>query len=211
MNASHASESRYPDASWIKKNVSVLEVGKKLGMEIRQGRAKCWRPDNHAHGDAHPSLHFWERGNRVRCFVCDMKRGHSCIDLVMAVLGIDFGLAVRWIAEHFVVPNIKPGAPIGRRNKVPAPYFVRLPGSEFEVLVRSGMFGQLSHAERSILVVLSVFRNETGITHHDTSDQGPEAVLCRRREVGFARKRFGLGSRTPVCKLTSTDGCGGQI
>jgi len=30
-----------------------------------------------------PSLHFYERRNRVRCFVCDMRGGHSSIDLVM--------------------------------------------------------------------------------------------------------------------------------
>src|SRR5437763_16764218 len=96
-----AQEVSRPDISWIKKNVKVLEVAKALGLRIRQRRAKCWRPENHTHGDAEPSLHFFERRNRVRCFVCDMRGGHSCVDLVMGTLNLNVGDAVRWIAERF--------------------------------------------------------------------------------------------------------------
>ncbi len=155
-----------PDIAWIKKNVSVLEVGKALGLRIRHRRAKCWRPDNHTHGDADPSLHFFERGNRVRCFVCDMRGGHSNIDLVMAVLSVPFGEAVRWIAEHFPVPNVKPGRPVGSHPAQATPYRVGVHGSNFEVLVRSGMFGRLPAPERSILVTLDHFRDpDTDLTH----------------------------------------------
>ena len=154
-----------PDIAWIKKNVSVLEVGKVLGLRIRNRRAKCWRPENHTHGDANPSLHFYERGNRVRCFVCDNRGGHSNVDLVMGVLRVNFGDAVRWIAERFAVPNVKPGRPVGQSTMEPAPYRVGVNGSEFEILVRSGMFGQLSPAERSILVVLEHWRDpDSGLT-----------------------------------------------
>jgi hypothetical protein len=83
-----------PDISWIKKNVPVLEVANALGMLIRHHRAQCWRAENHSHGDADPSLHFYERGNRVRCFVCDQRGGHSNVDLVMGVLGIGVGEAL---------------------------------------------------------------------------------------------------------------------
>ncbi len=109
-------ESSRPDIAWIKKNVSVLEVGKALGLRIRHRRASCWRPENHTHGDAEPSLHLYEARNRVRCFVCDMRGGHSNIDLVMGVLRLNVGDAIRWIAERFTVPNVKPGWPIGKRE-----------------------------------------------------------------------------------------------
>jgi hypothetical protein len=158
-------ESSRPDIAWIKKNVPVLEVAKALGLRIRHGRAKCWRPENHTHGDADPSLHFFERGNRVRCLVCDMRGGHSNIDLVMGVLGIPFGEAVRWIAERFAVPNVKPGRPVGSHPAEATPYRVGVHGCEFEVLVRSGLFGQLPAPERSILVALAHLRDpDTGLT-----------------------------------------------
>lgn len=148
-----------PDIAWIKKNVPILEVGKALGLRIRHNCAKCWRPENHTHGDANPSLHFYERGNRVRCFVCDMRGGHSNLDLVMGVLGVELVPAMSWVAERFPVPNVRPGHPVGPRTPQPASYRVGVHGADFEVLVRSGMFGQLSAAERSILVVLDHWRD----------------------------------------------------
>ena len=158
-------EPRQPDVSWIKKHVSVLAVGRALGMQIHKRRAKCWRPEGHRNGDANPSLHFYERKNRVRCYVCDMRGGHSCLDLVMGVLGAGFGEAIHWICKRFVVPNVKPGRPVGSRPPELAPYRVGVSGSEFEVLVRSGVFGLLTAGERSILVTLAVFRDsETGLT-----------------------------------------------
>lgn len=161
----HLQKSARPDIAWIRKNVPVLEVGKALGLRIRHRRAKCWRPENHTHGDTDPSLHFHERKNRVRCFVCDMRGGHSNLDLVMGVLGVSVGDAVRWIADRFTVPNVKPGRPVGSQEVQPAPYRVGVHGSEWEVIVRSGMWGAMSSAERSILVVLDYFKDsETGIT-----------------------------------------------
>src|ERR1700674_478704 len=145
-----------PDLAWIRRNVPVLAVGQELGLIIKRGRTQCWRTENHAHGDADPSLHFYVRGNRVRCFVCDMRGGHSCIDLVMGFLKCDCGEAVNWICERFPVPSTKPGRPKGARSKLPAPYRVGLSG-EFELLVRSGLWGQLTPAERSILPVLHTF------------------------------------------------------
>jgi hypothetical protein len=158
-------DSSHPDAAWIRKHVSVFAVGGALGLRIRNRTARCWRPENHTNGDAHPSLHFFERKNRVRCFVCDMRGGHSCIDLVMGCEGIGFTEAVNWIAERFSVPNVKPGRPIGNRSKDPRPYRIGVYSSEIETLVRSGMFGQLSPAERSILIVLKMFEDpDTGLT-----------------------------------------------
>ena len=158
-------ETLQPDISWVKKNVPVLEVAKALGLRIRRGRAQCWRSENHTHGDADPSLCFHGRRNRARCFVCDMRGGFSNVDLVMGVLSINVGCAVAWIADRFAVPNVKPGRPVGKCGKQAQPYRVGVHGSEFEVLVKSGVFGQLTATERSILVSLQVFRDaESGIT-----------------------------------------------
>ncbi len=154
-----------PDVSWIKKHVPILGVARELGLRIRHHKAKCWRIENHRQGDADPSLSFFEKRNRCRCFVCDMKGGHSNIDLVMGVLEIEIGDAVRWIAERFPVPNVKAGRPVGNGSAFPMPYRVGVHGSEWEVIVRSGMWGAMTPAERSILVTLDHFRDsESGLT-----------------------------------------------
>lgn len=173
-----------PDISWIKKNVSILDVGRALGMPIHRGRARCWRPENHRNGDADPSLRFLEGKNRVRCFVCDMRGGHSNVDLAMGVLGVGLREAVLWIAEQFAVPNVKRGRPVGSRPAELAPYRVGVQGSELEVLVRSGVFGRLTAAERSILVTLAIFRD-------------PETSLTRISYAAIARYA-GVASRTTI-------------
>jgi len=179
-------ESLRPDVAWIRKHVSVLEVGRALGLRIHHCKTRCWRHENHRNGDADPSLHFYERGNRVRCFVCDTRGGHSCIDLVMGVLEVDFSAAVLWIAERFSVPAVKAGRPIGNRPVDAIPFRVGVEGSDLEVLVRSGMFGQLSPAESRILVVLQMFRDsESGLTR-----------LSYRAIMRYA----GVGSRANVSR-----------
>jgi hypothetical protein len=150
----------------MKKHVPILGVARALGLRIsRHRKTKCWRTENHRHGDADPSLSFFEKRNRCRCFVCDMKGGHSNVDLVMGMLDCDLGIAVQWIAERFHVPNIKVGRPKGTALASPAPYRVGAHGSEWEVIVRSGMWGAMTAAERSILVVLDYFQDsESGLT-----------------------------------------------
>lgn len=179
--------SNRPDPSWIKKNVPVLQVGQALGMDIRNRRAQCWRSENHRHGDADPSLHFYEKGNRVRCFVCDMKGGHSCIDLVMAVLNVEFSAAVRWIADRFTVPNVKAGRPIGSHAAPVAPYRVGIQDPDFENVMLSGMWGQLSAPARSLLAVL----------HYAPRD--PDSGLTQISYIAMMRYA-GVGSRVTVSR-----------
>lgn len=189
--APRAQDYSRPDVSWMKKHVPVHEVGRALGLRIRHNRAQCWRPENHTHGDADPSLAFSERRNRVRCFVCDMRGGHSNVDLVMGVLGVSFATAVEWIAERFPVPNVTAGHPVGRTMVEPSPYRVGVHGSEFEVLVRSGLFGQLSPAERSILVVLYHWRDsDTGLAHLSYCALMRYAGIGSRASVAQALKRL---------------------
>jgi hypothetical protein len=149
----------------MKKHVSILAIARALGLTIRRGKAKCWRTENHRHGDVDPSLSFSEKHNRCRCFVCDMRGGHSNVDLVMAILGCDLGSAVLWIAERFTVPNVKVGRPSGSAVASPASYRVGVHGLAWEVIVRSGAWGEMTAAERSILVTLDYFKDsESGLT-----------------------------------------------
>jgi hypothetical protein len=185
------SEFSQPDIAWIRENVPVLRVARALDMRIRHQRARCWRPEQHANRDAHPSLCFSPRHNRVRCMVCDMRGGHSCIDLVMGVLGIDTGSAVRWIADRFAVPNIKAGRPLGTGTKEIAPYRIGIHASPFEVLVRSGMFGELPAAERSILVTLETLKDpESGATCLSYQAIQRYAGVSSRTTVSKALKRL---------------------
>jgi len=180
---------RDPDVSWIKKFVPIKRVALELGFRIRQNRAKCWRIENHRHGDVDPSLRFHEKKNRVRCFVCDSRGGHSNIDLVMAVLSVDFRAAVRWIAEKFTVASVKRGRPVGRSDRAvsPPPFRVGTHNSDFDVLVRSGMFGELPSAERSILVTLDVFRDsDSGVTRLSYSGIMRYAGVSKRANVSRA-------------------------
>jgi hypothetical protein len=144
---------------------SHLGSGASAWFDDSTRQAKCWRFENHRHGDIDPSLGFFEKRNRCRCFVCDMRGGHSNVDLVMGVLDFDLGSAVRWIAERFTVPNIKVGRPSGSTLASPAPYRVGVNGSEWEVIVRSGMWGALRAAERSVLLTLDKWQDvDTGLT-----------------------------------------------
>jgi hypothetical protein len=94
-----------------------------------------------------------------------MIGGHSNIDLVMGVLGCNFGSAVIWIAERFPVPNVKVGRPAGKRLSSALPYRTGVLGSEWEVIVKSGMWGALTAAERSILLTLYAFQDvDSGLT-----------------------------------------------
>jgi hypothetical protein len=111
----------------------------------------------------------------------------SNVDLVIGVLAVSVGDAVRWIAERFTVPSIKPGRPVGRRSGDSVlPYRVGVSGLEFEVLIRSGMFGQLSAGARSILITLALFRD-------------PDTTLTRMSYAAISRYA-GVKSRASVSK-----------
>jgi hypothetical protein len=180
-----------PDISWMKKHVPVLGVARALGLTIRRGKAKCWRAENHRHGDVDPSLSFFEKRNRCRCFVCDMRGGHSNVDLVTGVLDCDLGSAVQWIAERFTVPNIKVGRPSGTDLASPAPYRVGVHASEWEVIVRSGMWGALTAAERSVLLTLDKWQDiESGMTRPSYQALMRYSGVAKRANVASAIKEL---------------------
>jgi hypothetical protein len=148
------------DLGYIKKNVPIEDVARKLGLVVCRGhRARCWRPEHHAHGDADPTLRFDVRKNRVRCFVCDLTGGMSNIDMVMGVRDYDFPNAIRWICDLFLVPPARRGAPLGPRHTWPEVYKVGLTGFDLEWMVKSGLWATLTPTQKAILPVLLAFRD----------------------------------------------------
>lgn len=154
-----------PDLAWIRRNVPIQDVARDLDLRVIHNRARCWRAENHANADQDPSIRFLCRSNRARCFVCDLRGGFSNIDLVIGVLGCDLPTAVAWICERFVVPEAKPGRPVGSRSKLQPQIRIGVSGSDLETFVRSGLLRELPSPEVRILLVLHFFRDpDTGLT-----------------------------------------------
>ena len=79
----------------IKANVSAIDAGRMLGLEINHdGRCKC---PFHNGGDFNMKLYTGDKG--YHCFVCH-EHG-DVIDLVQGVNGCGFTEAVQWISDAF--------------------------------------------------------------------------------------------------------------
>lgn len=72
--------------------LDIEDVASDLGISVSRHKALCFMHDDH-----HPSLVFFPRTNRWKCFVCD-KWGNT-IDLVMEYLNVRFVDACLWLAE----------------------------------------------------------------------------------------------------------------
>jgi hypothetical protein len=127
-------------------------------MRVSGYRAHCWRTESHRNGDSSPSIGFRKQQNSGRCFVCDPNTW-SNLDLVMLYRACSLRQAALWIAARFEVPQRPKGAHIKKRQN----WFPHFRAGDVdrvvEVLVRSGIWCTLSHAERSLLPVLSTFLN----------------------------------------------------
>jgi hypothetical protein len=158
--------SQLPDFDYIRTKIPITAVARQLGLHVNGYRARCWRPDQHRNGDADPSVRFHKATNRGRCFVCD-PHALSNIDLVMAVRGCGLRSAIQWITALFTVPLRAKGSHIGTREEWFPRFRAGDVGTVVETLVRSGIWSTLSHAERSILPVLSAYVGR---------DNGPVAI-----------------------------------
>ena len=82
------------------RDIPLDEVFSKLGMEVVRNRVRCYRPENHAHGDRDRSISI-SRQNKWKCWVCDDGGTKDAIDLVMDVQGMTFREACIWIASNW--------------------------------------------------------------------------------------------------------------
>ena len=152
--------SLYPDLSYIKARISVIDVAKVLGLEVFGRTARCWRPDNHKNGDRTPSVSFWKKQNRGMCFVCD-DRTWSNVDLLRLVFGFSTREAIEWIAFRFPVPQIPKGRHFGSKPRSPAGSRIGTSGFTLEEVVRSRFWATLTNAERALLPVFCAFSDGT--------------------------------------------------
>jgi hypothetical protein len=152
-----------PDFEYIRTKISIVAIARDLGLTVNGYRARCWRTESHRNGDANPSIGFWKKKNKGRCFVCD-PHVWSTIDLVMLYLGCDLRDAVSWITDRFPVPPIPRGSHVKKREAWSTRFRCGVAEDVVTVLVRSGLWSTLSHAERSILPVLVTFTDrDTGL------------------------------------------------
>ena len=153
-----------PDFEYIRTRISIVAVARELGLTVSGYRARCWRTENHRNGDANPSLSFQKKTNRGMCFVCD-QHTWSTIDLVMLYKECERREAVSWLAERFPVPSLPPGTQIKKREAWFPRFHSGVDENVVTMLVRSGIWSELTHAERSILPPLVTFVDrDTGIT-----------------------------------------------
>jgi hypothetical protein len=161
------------------KRIPIDIVAAKLGIERHGNMLRCWRPDNHQHGDRTPSVGIQRRANRVTCFVCDRRR-LSTIDLVQSVLGCETFDAVLWLDLAFgPLPRIPNGKHLLRREQTSWRGPVGLAG-RLEPLIRSGLFAELSNSQARLLVVLDIHCDPT--THECTI-----SYTALRRFAGIAK------------------------
>jgi hypothetical protein len=142
---------------FINRELPIDEVA--LALELRRGQngnLHCWHPQRHQHGDRTASVGIRRTSNTVKCFGCDSKP-MGPIDLVMDALGLlKSADAAIWIAGRFEVPRIPKRRHLVKDEK--RPWVVGLEGP-LGILIRSGLWTQLSEATRSIAPVLVEFGN----------------------------------------------------
>lgn len=153
-----------PDFQHIRTKIPIVAVARELGLIVNGYRARCWRPESHRNGDADPSVRFQKDKNTGRCFICD-PHTWSTIDLVMSVLGCELPAAISWFTERYSVPLLPKGAHVKKREAWNPRFRSGDTRTVVEMLVRSGLWSTLSHAERSILPVLTTFADhDSGLT-----------------------------------------------
>jgi len=155
-----------PDLRFINRKIAIREIARALELTFgADGNIHCWRPELHQNRDRTASVGIRKVNNTVKCFGCGLGP-FGPVDLVMSVLGLaNPGEAARWIAERFQVPQHAAG-----RHLVNPPRRICQYGSETEigVLVRSGLWAQLSRAAHSLVPVFL----ELAETNPETKSRG---------------------------------------
>jgi DNA primase len=84
-------------ADRVKQAISIIELARALGLEVKGKQARCFNGAGHKNNDKHFSLGFNLKTNRFKCFVCNVSG--SVIDLVMQVKGLGTRAAIKDLAE----------------------------------------------------------------------------------------------------------------
>jgi len=210
-NARKVHAAGIPDMRYINRDLPIVDVARALDLRLDgTGKIHCWHPDRHQQGDRTASVGIWKSNNAVKCFGCDSKL-MGPIDLVMDVVPITSPAdAALWIAERFDVPKIP-----ARRRLTEADRWRGPVGYEcgLDLLVRSGLWGELSEAAQSIAPVLwarserneptahefSVRISYLGITRY-SGVRSPNAIrraLIELSEIGFLALPETGGRRGP--------------
>lgn len=87
------------EKSRLKQDVPIVDLARRLGLEVRGRQARCYNSHAHKHNDRHFSMGLDERRNRYKCFACG-EQG-DVIDLYMRVRGVGFGEAVKELANWY--------------------------------------------------------------------------------------------------------------
>jgi hypothetical protein len=132
-------------------------VARALDLRIGDnGQIHCWRPQLHQNGDRTASVGIRKTNNTIKCVGCGIGP-LGAIDLVMVILGLrSAGEAARWIAGRFQVPDLPPGRHLVRREHR-TPYGFE---SDMGLLIRSGLWPQLSPTARHLVPVLLEFAEQ---------------------------------------------------
>ena len=104
--------------------INIEQVAEALKMQVSHHKTLC-----PFHADSHPSLTFYLRTNRYRCFVCGAHGG--TIDLVMNTQHWPFLQACQWLQNGFKGELL---APMPKREPAPSKPDIDLP--HLEKLVR---------------------------------------------------------------------------
>lgn len=150
-----------PDAEFIREQISIQDVARKLGLWVNGRQGRCWRIEAHRNGDSNPSIWF-NKKNRGRCQVCD-SQAWSNIDLVKMIQKVKTADAIRWVAERFEVRSIPKGKHLVEQQRW-NPRFRVGTGDLMEFFVRSGLLATLTGAEAKVLEVLRTFAGNEGHT-----------------------------------------------
>ena len=152
-----------PDFKYIRQKVPVREIACDLGLIVSGNMVRCWRTENHQHGDRTPSVGLHQRRNTAKCFVCD-SRSLSTIDLVMSVRNSRLPEAVAWITQRYNIPDRPKGKHAHSQERWPEHFRVGSSTSRLEFLVKSLVWASLTPSERSILGVLDAFSDGETVT-----------------------------------------------
>jgi DNA primase len=85
------------DLDTLKRAISITDLAKTLGLQVKGKQARCFNSSRHKHADKSPSLGLDLETNRFKCFACGVSG--SIIDLYKEVKGVEVSQAIRELAD----------------------------------------------------------------------------------------------------------------